>query len=183
MRHEERAITVRRCRRRVGSSPTRPSIRRRRGAWCPVTHFDKRAREVHRRAGAVVGVAPVERHLAAVASGSPWVDGLAEALVARRVDGVGGDAVHPDAPRRELERERLGEAGDGGLHRGVDPEAGRGAVGLDRRHVDDRTAGRHHRHRGAHEVGDAAEVLVDERSPGPWRSCRRSARRTCRPRC
>ena len=64
----------------------------------------------------------------------------------------------------ELEREALREVGDARLHRRVHREAGRGAVRLDRRDVDDRpTRLGHARHRRPDEVGDAHEVLADER--------------------
>ena len=59
---------------------------------------------------------------------------------AGRGDDVGGDAVHPHLPIAELERERLREVRDRGLHRRVDGEAGCGAVRLDRGDVDDRPA-------------------------------------------
>ena len=45
-----------------------------------------------------------------------------------------------DAAAAKLEGQRLRELLDCGLHGGVDPEAGGGVVGLDRRDVHDRSA-------------------------------------------
>ena len=101
-------------------------------------------------------------------SGSPWVDGVAEALVAGGVDGVGRDGVDPDRPGRELERERLREAGHRGLHRRVHAEPGRRTVGLDRRDVDDRPAVGHHRH-AARTKFVTLPKFSSMSDPDPWR--------------
>ena len=59
---------------------------------------------------------------------------------------------------RELECERAGELGEGGLHRAVDGETGRGLVRLDAREVHDRTA-RHVGDNCSDERGDVTKVL------------------------
>src|SRR5436190_278494 len=81
-----------------------------------------------------------------------------------RIEGTERDTIHPYAAVAELERQRLGEADERGLHRAVDREPGRGPMRFDRGDVDHRrpAVGRHERHRGAHEVGDAREVLTYE---------------------
>ena len=125
------------CRASVPSPALRcqpPAARLPPSTWIvvPVTKRDQSRREVHDRGRDVVDVTRdrqrrLHRHVAADA---------------RRRDHVGRDAVDPDQPVAELERERLREVHDRGLHRAVDREAGRGAVRLDRRDVDDRPARR-----------------------------------------
>src|SRR6266700_6796885 len=51
------------------------------------------------------------------------------------------DRVHPDAVRREFQRERLGEQGDRGLRRTVPGPAGDSLLTKDRAEVHDRAAG------------------------------------------
>ena len=55
-------------------------------------------------------------------------------------DVPGGDAVHPDAVRREVDRGRLAELHDRGLRRPVDDRPRAAGDGGDRRGVDDRAA-------------------------------------------
>ena len=118
-------------RRRRGASRRRRGCRRRRGSSCRSRTGrgrwrGTRPRRRRRRRG--------RRAAAACCIGRSTAD-------ARRRDHVGRDAVDPDHPGPELERQGLGEARHRGLHRRVHGEAGRGAVRLDRRDVDDRAAG------------------------------------------
>ena len=103
-------------------------------------------------------------------------------VLTHRVDPAGrnhvrGDAVDPDPPRCQFEGEALGQARDCGLHGGVDGESRPGAVGLDARHVHDRSPRAHVRHGRTNARGHGPEILahegvlplrahVEERRPG-----------------
>ena len=119
------------------------------------------------------GIAPVT---ASVSAGEPVIGAVSGVSI-----DAGRHAVHPDR-RRVLHRRGLGEADDAGLRRRVRPLAGDGAVGVERRHVDDRpaAAGQQVRHGGAQHVERARQVHVDERAPllvGVRRAAASSGRR------
>ena len=73
----------------------------------------------------------------------------------------GRDRVHPDAPRRELERRRLREHDHGGLRRPVDELARRDDEPVDRREVHDRRALAQVRQGRGHHVDHAEHVHVE----------------------
>src|SRR5947209_9749344 len=82
---------------------------------------------------------------------------------ARRRDQIRRDAVDADPHRAELEGQRPAELRHRRLLSGVDGEARGSAMRLDRREVDDGpTVGWHQRYEGAHEQGDAVEVLTHQ---------------------
>ena len=129
--------------------------------------MDRRARDVttcrrgqeHGSPADVVAGSPAERELLAVI-----VVANNEPCIARRWQTVGGNGVHPDALHAEFEGQRATEMFDRCLHGSVDTESGSRPIGLDRGDVDDRRTRTHARHGGPHKVGDAGEVLIDQRA-------------------